>query len=149
MSLIIFAPKNGNRVNRDGLACGTWFKKPQLDKFCRLLLIRSITPAHFVKSVNDYIIDSLVPKYGEDVVLDMEKMWNESDKGSPMICFLSMGSDPTVQRLLALVYPNGIWGLSQNYRIHPDFSLWITTKVHPEFPIGLLQISINYTAKAP
>ncbi|CAF1366658.1 unnamed protein product, partial [Adineta steineri] len=45
----------------------------QLDKFRRLLLIRSITPARFVKSANDYIIDSLGTKYGEGVVLDMEK----------------------------------------------------------------------------
>lgn len=124
----------------------------------------------------------------------MERMWDESDKCSPMICFLSMGSDPTVQietlakkksidcnaismgqgqevharRLLAQAYGNGTWVLLQNChlsldfceefllqltentdRIHPDFRLWITTEVHPKFPIGLLQISIKYTAEPP
>ncbi|CAF3729197.1 unnamed protein product [Adineta steineri] len=193
--------------HRAGSAWETWFKKDeperielpdgwdlQLDKFRRLLLIRSITPARFVKSANDYIIDSLGTKYGEGVVLDMEKMWDESDKCSPMICFLSMGSDPSVQietlakkklidcnaismgqgqevharRLLAQAYINGTWVLLQNChlslefceefllqltentdRIHPDFRLWITTEVHPKFPIGLLQISIKYTAEPP
>ncbi|CAF4112437.1 unnamed protein product [Rotaria socialis] len=196
-----------NSLNRSGVAWDTWFKKdeperaelpdgwePLLDKFRRLLLIRSLTPARFVKAANDYIVDSLGPKYGEGVVLDMEKMWDESDKCSPMICFLSMGSDPTVQietlakkksiecnaismgqgqevharRLLSQAYSSGNWVLLQNChlsldfceefllqltenidRIHPDFRLWITTEVHPKFPIGLLQISIKYTAEPP
>lgn len=34
-------------------------------------------------------------KYSEGVVLDLEKMWEESDPRTPLICFLSMGSDPT------------------------------------------------------
>ncbi|CAF0809445.1 unnamed protein product [Rotaria sordida] len=204
-----------NSLHRAGHAWETWFKvsltippykdeperidlpdgwELQLDKFRRLLLIRSLTPARFVKCAYDYIIHSLGPKYGEGVVLDMEKMWEESDKCSPMICFLSMGSDPSVQieilakrkaidchaismgqgqevharRLLTQAYTNGTWVLLQNChlsldfceefllqlidntdRIHPDFRLWITTEVHQKFPIGLLQISIKYTAEPP
>ena len=166
----------------------------QLDKFRRLLLIRSLTPSRFVKAANDYIIDALGPKYAEGVILEMEKMWDESDKCSPMICFLSMGYDPTVQieslakkksidyhvismgqgqeiharRLLVQAYSTGTWVILQNChlslefcdeclyqmtekvdRIHSDFRLWITTEVHPKFPIGLLQISIKYTAEPP
>lgn len=34
-------------------------------------------------------------KYSEGVVLDLERMWEESDPRTPLICFLSMGSDPT------------------------------------------------------
>jgi dynein heavy chain len=34
-------------------------------------------------------------KYTEGAVLDLERMWEESDARTPMICFLSMGSDPT------------------------------------------------------
>ena len=165
-----------------------------MDRFRRLLLIRSLTPSRFVKAANDYIIDTLSSRYVEGAVLDMDRMWEESDKCSPMICFLSMGSDPTVQiealakkksieyniismgqgqeiharRLLAQAYANGTWVLLQNchlslefceefllqlientHRIHPDFRLWITTEVHPKFPIGLLQISIKYTAEPP
>lgn len=34
-------------------------------------------------------------KYAEGVILDMEKMWEESTIRVPMICFQSMGSDPS------------------------------------------------------
>ncbi|CAF0723345.1 unnamed protein product [Didymodactylos carnosus] len=165
-----------------------------LDPFRRLLLVRSLTPSRFIPQANRYIEDSLGSKYVEGVVLDMERMWDESEKSSPLICFLSMGSDPTVQietlakkkmidwhaismgqgqevharRLLSQAYTNGSWVLLQNChlsldfceefllqltnnsdRIHPDFRLWITTELHPKFPIGLLQISIKYTAEPP
>ena len=33
--------------------------------------------------------------YAEGVILDLEKTWEESDPRTPLICFLSMGSDPT------------------------------------------------------
>lgn len=34
-------------------------------------------------------------KYAEGVILNLEEMWQESMIRVPMICFLSMGSDPT------------------------------------------------------
>ena len=34
-------------------------------------------------------------QYAEGVILNMEGMWEESDVRTPMICLLSMGSDPT------------------------------------------------------
>ncbi|CAF0729412.1 unnamed protein product, partial [Didymodactylos carnosus] len=193
-------------INRNGATWETWFKKDEpekvelpdgyqtLDPFRRLLLIRSIAPSRFIPQANRYIEDSLGPKYSEGVVLDMEKMWDESDKCTPLICFLSMGSDPTVQietlakkkmidchaismgqgqevharRIMGQAYTNGSWVLLQNChlsldfceefllqltdntdKIHPDFRLWITTELHPKFPIGLLQISIKYTAEPP
>lgn len=33
--------------------------------------------------------------YAEGVILDLEKTWEESDPRTPLICLLSMGSDPT------------------------------------------------------
>lgn len=42
-----------------------------------------------------YIMDSMGEKYAEGVILDLEKTWEESDPRTPLICFLSMGSDPT------------------------------------------------------
>lgn len=34
-------------------------------------------------------------KFAEGVILNVEEMWMESNNRVPMICFLSMGSDPT------------------------------------------------------
>uniref|UniRef100_A0A8C5SL22 Uncharacterized protein n=1 Tax=Laticauda laticaudata TaxID=8630 RepID=A0A8C5SL22_LATLA len=42
-----------------------------------------------------YIMDTMGEKYAEGVILDLEKTWEESDPRTPLICFLSMGSDPT------------------------------------------------------
>jgi hypothetical protein len=43
----------------------------------------------------------ILTQYAEGVILDMEAMWLESEPKAPMICFLSMGSDPTenIERL--------------------------------------------------
>ena len=35
------------------------------------------------------------PKYAEAVILNLEKMWEESNPKVPLVCLLSMGSDPT------------------------------------------------------
>ena len=42
-----------------------------------------------------YIADTMGEKYSEGIILDMEKMWQESNCRSPLVCLLSMGSDPT------------------------------------------------------
>ena len=34
-------------------------------------------------------------RYSEGVILDLEATFDESDPRNPLICFLSMGSDPT------------------------------------------------------
>ena len=37
------------------------------------------------------------PIYSEAVILNLETTWAESEPRVPLICFLSMGSDPTNQ----------------------------------------------------
>ncbi|CAB1334214.1 unnamed protein product [Coregonus sp. 'balchen'] len=66
-----------------------------LDCFHRLLLIRSWCPDRTIAQARKYIMDSMGEKYAEGVILDLEKTWEESDPRTPLICFLSMGSDPT------------------------------------------------------
>jgi dynein heavy chain len=39
--------------------------------------------------------DALGPEFGESKILDLEQMWKESDAHTPLICILSIGSDPT------------------------------------------------------
>uniref|UniRef100_A0A2K6F192 Dynein axonemal heavy chain 8 n=1 Tax=Propithecus coquereli TaxID=379532 RepID=A0A2K6F192_PROCO len=68
-----------------------------LDTCRKLLLIRSWCPDRTVFQARKYIADSLEEKYTEPVILNLEKTWEESDTRTPLICFLSMGSDPTIQ----------------------------------------------------
>lgn len=48
-----------------------------------------------------YIAESLGQQYAESLVLDLDAMLTESDNRTPMVCLLSMGSDPTenIERL--------------------------------------------------
>ncbi|KAM4028219.1 dynein axonemal heavy chain 5-like [Anomaloglossus baeobatrachus] len=164
-----------------------------LDTFRKLLLIRSWCPDRTIAQARHYIAESLGVKYAEGFILDMEYMWAESDCRTPMICFLSMGSDPTenierlaksknapcraismgqgqevhARRLLSQSMQDGGWLLLQNCHlgldfmdelldtitvtetVHDGFRTWITTEVHPKFPINLLQSSIKFTNEPP
>ncbi|XP_067147242.1 dynein axonemal heavy chain 5-like [Apteryx mantelli] len=66
-----------------------------LDQFRKLLLVRSWCPDHTMAQARHYIAESLGVKYAEGFILEMEALWTESDCRTPLICFLSMGSDPT------------------------------------------------------
>ncbi|XP_071819604.1 dynein axonemal heavy chain 5-like isoform X1 [Apostichopus japonicus] len=66
-----------------------------LDVFRKLLLIRSFVPDRTIPQARKYIAEAIGPRYAEGVILNLESMWEESNVKTPMICFLSMGSDPT------------------------------------------------------
>lgn len=64
-----------------------------------------------LRQARRYIAESMGHRYAEGVILDMDAMCTENDKRTPMICFLSMGSDPTenIERLAkAKVYHHTI-----------------------------------------
>ncbi|KAM5298313.1 dynein axonemal heavy chain 8 [Ctenodactylus gundi] len=99
-----------NQVSSNEKGWKNWFDKDapeeevipdgyndSLDTFRKLLLIRSWCPDRTVFQARKYIADSLEEKYTEPVILNLEKTWEESDTRTPLICFLSMGSDPTIQ----------------------------------------------------
>ncbi|KAF0028624.1 hypothetical protein F2P81_019711 [Scophthalmus maximus] len=73
----------------------------KLDTFRKLLLIRSWCPDRTIAQAWRYISDSLGQQYAEGLVLDLDAMLTESDSRTPMVCLLSMGSDPTenIERL--------------------------------------------------
>uniref|UniRef100_UPI00398E4471 dynein axonemal heavy chain 8-like isoform X2 n=2 Tax=Pristiophorus japonicus TaxID=55135 RepID=UPI00398E4471 len=68
-----------------------------LDSFCKLLLIRSWCPDRTLSQARNYISDAMGVIYAEPVILNLETTWEESDVQTPLICFLSMGSDPSNQ----------------------------------------------------
>lgn len=122
-----------------------------LDIFRKLLLIRSWCPDRTLPQAKKYIADSIGERYIESVILDLEKMWDESDTRTPMICFLSMGSDPTslieqlakrkgyeskaismgqgqeihARRIMGQALTNGGWVLLQNCHLSLDFCIEI------------------------
>ncbi|XP_052229952.1 dynein axonemal heavy chain 5-like isoform X5 [Dreissena polymorpha] len=118
-----------------------------LDVFRRLLLVRSWCPDRTLQQARKYIADTLGEKYAEGIILDLEKMWYESKTRSPMVCLLSMGSDPTnnieslakkhkieyraismgqgqevhARRLISQGVQNGGWLLLQNCHLSLDY----------------------------
>ncbi|ELU05307.1 hypothetical protein CAPTEDRAFT_162628 [Capitella teleta] len=72
-----------------------------LDTFHKLLLVRSWCPDRAIPMAKIYVGEVMGKRFAEGVILDMEEMWDESEARCPMICFLSMGSDPTdnIERL--------------------------------------------------
>ncbi|XP_041805872.1 dynein heavy chain 8, axonemal-like [Chelmon rostratus] len=68
-----------------------------LDVFHKLLLIRSFCPDRTLSQARKYVGESMGMRFAEPVILNLHSTWEESDPRTPLICFLSMGSDPTDQ----------------------------------------------------
>jgi dynein heavy chain len=88
---------------------------------------------------------------------------------------MGQGQEPAARKLLEQGITEGIWVLLQNCHLGlsfmgeckewvaglpkmeeatpgsvlPSFRLWITAEPHPEFPVGLLQLTIKFTNEAP
>ena len=56
---------------------------------------RSWCPDRTLAQARTFISETMGERYAEGVILDLEATWQESDPKTPLICFLSMGSDPT------------------------------------------------------
>lgn len=198
-----------DQIKANDLPWKQWYKKdaPEeetipdgyntLDVFRKLLIIRSFCLDRTLSQSRKYISSSLGPKFANPVVLNYEDMFEESRPLTPIICFLSMGSDPTpsiealakknqikvsaismgqgqeihARKLMEKSLKEGSWVLLQNCHLgleymlevtsqimelekaaegfHEDFRLWITTEVHPQFPITMLQMSIKFTNEPP
>ena len=58
-------------------------------------LCRSWCPDRTISQARKYVREAMGPEYTENVILDLEKTQEEANNRTPLICFLSMGSDPT------------------------------------------------------
>ena len=59
------------------------------------MVYRSWCPDRTLHQARKYIADTMGERYAEGVILNLEATWEESNPQTPLICFLSMGSDPT------------------------------------------------------
>ncbi|KAG7190763.1 hypothetical protein KM043_006835 [Ampulex compressa] len=118
-----------------------------LDTFRRLLLIRAWCMDRALSQSRKYIANSLGAKYAEPVITLLDVMHSESRPNTAMICFLSMGSDPTpsiellakkmeilcrsismgqgqevhARKLLNSAKTEGYWALCQNCHLGLDY----------------------------
>ncbi|KER25690.1 hypothetical protein T265_06922 [Opisthorchis viverrini] len=102
-----------NQISADDKNWKSWFDSnapeeaslpngyDRLTTFHRLLLIRSWCPDRCLPMAKRYTAEALGPSFAEGVITNLEEMLEEADARTPMICFLSMGSDPTdnIERL--------------------------------------------------
>ena len=72
-----------------------------------MYVFRCWCPDRTLAQARKYISEVMGECYAEGVILDLEKTWEESDPRTPLICFLSMGSDPT----------NNIEGLAKKLKL--------------------------------
>lgn len=96
-----------DQVTRNEKNWRIWFKKNQpeestipddydkLDEFRKLLLIRAWCPDRTYSESRKYIGWSLGEEFATPITMPYELLYVESRQLTPIICFLSMGSDPT------------------------------------------------------
>lgn len=96
-----------NMIETNGNAWKKWYEKskPELETmpngldvlsvFEKLLVIRAWCPDRTLNQAFKYVESSLGPQFVESVMFDIEEMYMESKSTTPLICFLSMGSDPS------------------------------------------------------
>lgn len=168
-----------------------------MDTFKKLLVVRTWCLDRTIAQCKHYVMESLGYKFSQPMALDLQKLLDESKPLTPVICLLSMGSDPSpnieqlakknlikianismgqgqevhARNLMQISLKDGSWVLLQNCHLSLDymnelsdqlaelstfndsynlqFRLWLTTEVHPNFPMTLLQQSLKFTNDPP
>lgn len=83
--------------------CSSMLKEPNIKSPTCITPLEKLKCAACVcaEQARRYIAESMGQQYAEGLVLDLDAMLTESDNRTPMVCLLSMGSDPTenIERL--------------------------------------------------
>lgn len=84
-------------------------------------MFRSWCQDRTLAQARKYVADSLGQIYADPVILNMDSMWAESNPRSPLICLLTMGSDPT-QQIESLAKSKGLFfgaiSMGQGQEVH-------------------------------
>ena len=153
-----------DQITNNERAWKRWFEKEKpeeevipdnynnLDVFRRLLLIRAWCPDRTISQSRRYIANSLGDRFADPVILNFDTMYLESRPLTPLVCFLSMGSDPTpnietlakkyevsckaismgqgqeihARKLIAECLEDGGWVLLQNCHLGLDYMVELT-----------------------
>lgn len=104
---------------------------------------RSWCPDRTLAQARKYVRKAMGTRFAEPVILNLHATWEESDTRTPLICFLSMGSDPTDQ--IEALAKNLELGKTECFRFL--FHTWSKRqKLTPIVPIiHRLQSNINGT----
>ncbi|KAL7058434.1 hypothetical protein AAHC03_016999 [Spirometra sp. Aus1] len=120
-----------------------------LSSFGRLILIRAWCTDRFVRQAKKYISDELGHRFAEDNLLNLEEVYADSSKNTPIMNLLTVGADPTMlieqsakrrkidfrfismgqgqevhaRRFVAEAMKNGGWVLLQNCHLCLDYVL--------------------------
>lgn len=70
---------------------------PHVQIFIIIFFERSWCPDRTLAQARKYVRKAMGTRFAEPVLLNLHATWEESDTRTPLICFLSMGSDPTDQ----------------------------------------------------
>ncbi|XP_055595824.1 dynein axonemal heavy chain 8 [Uranotaenia lowii] len=96
-----------NHVTNNEKGWKNWFSKEapeeevipdgynNTDAFRKLLLIRAWCPDRTLSQSRKYLAMSLGQRFADPVIINYDIMLEESRPLTPLVCFLSMGSDPT------------------------------------------------------
>lgn len=119
----------------------------KLDEFRKLLLIRAWCPDRIYAQSRKYIAWSLGSRFAASVILNYDSLFYDSRPLTPLVCFLSMGADPTpnilvlakkqevkcsaismgqgqeihARKLISSCLENGSWLLLQNCHLGLDY----------------------------
>jgi dynein heavy chain len=127
-----------------------------LDTFSKTLLIRSWCPDRTLAQSRSYITDSMGERFIQAVIADLPAMAEENINRVPLICLLSLGSDPTddieklaktknlpcravsmgqgqevhARRYLTQSFEDGGWLLLQNCHLGGDYMLELLDQIN-------------------
>lgn len=122
---------------------------PHVQIFIVLFVERSWCPDRTLAQARKYVRKAMGTRFAEPVILNLHATWEESDTRTPLICFLSMGSDPTDQiealaknlelgKCLKFLFYAFFFRLSQKKEVHVE--------AYPLHPcVGRLQSDFNGT----